>query len=90
MAFDIVLLEWTDIEASDAAELPRLTSDDLRNLGEDPIFHLQPHLRLLELAYPVDDLLLSIRQKEETESDIVGNVANDRIPRPAGRRPAPT
>src|SRR5260370_37865934 len=70
MALDMVRLEWADIEAFDGAEFPKLTETDLRNLGEDPIFHLQPYLLLLDLAYPVDNLLLSIRKNEEPESAI--------------------
>jgi len=86
IALDMVRLEWADIEAFDGAELPKLTDDDLRNLGENPGFHLQPHLRLLDLAYPVDDLLLAIRQNEEPESDVASNVVLERPPRPAGKR----
>src|SRR5205807_1755809 len=37
-----------------------------------------PYLRLLDLAYPVDELLLSIRQKEDPESDIASNVVLER------------
>lgn len=77
IALDMVRLEWADIEAFDSAELPKLTEEDLRNLGADPYLQLQPYLRLLDLAYPVDDLLLKIRrdqEKEEPESDIASNV----------------
>src|SRR5262245_16337816 len=74
MALDIVRLEWADIEAFDAAELPALTQKELAGLGEDPVFHLQPHLQLLDLAYPVDQLLLKIRETEEPENDISSNV----------------
>lgn len=74
LALDMVRLEWADIDVYDSAELPKLTEEDLRNLGDNPTFHLQPYIRLLDLAYPVDDLLLSIREKEEPESDIASNV----------------
>jgi hypothetical protein len=78
IALDMVRLEWADIDVYDSAELPKLTEDDLRNLGEDPTFHFQPYLRLLDLSYPVDDLLLSIREQEEPESDIASNVVLER------------
>jgi hypothetical protein len=77
IALDMVRLEWADIDVFDSAELPRISEADLLTLGEDPVFHLQPYLRLLELAYPVDDLLLEIRRDEEggePESDIASNV----------------
>jgi len=74
MALDMVRLEWADIEAYDTAEFPMLTQNELANLGEDPTFHLQPYIQLLELAYPVDELLLKVRDSEEPESDISSNV----------------
>jgi hypothetical protein len=74
MALDMVRLEWADIEAFDAAEYPVLSQAELAGLGEDPVFHLQPNLQLLELAYPVDELLLKVRETEEPETDISSNV----------------
>lgn len=79
IALDMIRLEWADIDVYDSAELPKLTEADLRRLGEDPVFHFQPYLRLLDLAYPVDDLLLAIRaQEEESESDVASNVVLER------------
>jgi hypothetical protein len=74
MALDMVRLEWADIEAFDAAEYPVLSQAELASLGEDPVFHLQPYLQLLDLAYPVDELLLKVRETEEPETDISSNV----------------
>ena len=74
MALDMVRLEWADIEAFDAAEFPGLTQAELAALGEDPVFHLQPYLQLLDLAYPVDEFLLKVRETEEPETDISSNV----------------
>jgi hypothetical protein len=44
------------------------------DMGEDPVFHLQPNLQLLDLAYPVDELLLKVRETEDPETDISSNV----------------
>jgi hypothetical protein len=74
MALDMVRLEWADIEAFDAAENPILPQNELAGLGEDPVFHLQPNLVLLDLAYPVDELLLKVRETEDPETDISSNV----------------
>lgn len=74
MALDMVRLEWADIEAFDAPEYPTLSQPELASLGEDPVFHLQPYLQLLDLAYPVDELLLKVRETEEPETDISSNV----------------
>jgi len=86
IAVDMVRLEWADIDAFDTAELPKLSEDDLRNLGDDPRFLLQPHLHLLDLDYPVDELLLSIRGTEEPDSDIASNAVMERARRPRPRR----
>lgn len=80
IAVDMVRLEWADMEAFDTADLPALTQEDLAALGEDPHFHLQPHLRLLDLSYPVDDLLLSIRHNDG-ESEIASNAVTERTRR---------
>jgi hypothetical protein len=74
MALDMVRLEWADIEAFDAAEYPILSQAELAGLGEDPVFHLQPYLQLLDLAYPVDELLLKVRETEDPETDISSNI----------------
>jgi hypothetical protein len=78
IALDMARLEWADIESFDAAEWPRLTQQEFQSLGEDPVFQLQPNLFLLDLAYPVDGLLLAIRkdadEDDEPENDISSNV----------------
>src|SRR5215467_107 len=76
LALDMVRLEWADIECFDAAEYRRLSEDDLKALGEDPVFSFQPYLILLDLAYPVDDLLLKVRHDEKPEhaNDVASNI----------------
>ncbi len=86
LALDMVRLEWADIDVFDSAEFPALSEKDLHNLGEDPRFVLQPYIRLLDLAYPVDELLLNIRENEEQENDIASNVVLERVQR-ATKRP---
>jgi len=94
MALDMVRLEWADIEAFDAAEYPVLSQDELASLGEDPVFHLQPYIQLLDLAYPVDELLLKVRETEEPETDISSNVVmmdhsespRKQLPLPKGKK----
>jgi hypothetical protein len=89
MALDMVRLEWTDIDVFDSEELPKLTEADMSNLGDDPVFHLQPHLRLLDLAYPVDEFLLTVRDQfdqDDQENDIASNVVLEREHHHAGKR----
>jgi hypothetical protein len=58
---DMTNLEWAHIIAFDAAELPPLRPEDLASEG---MLHLtlQPYITLLELEYPVDDILLAARK----------------------------
>ena len=59
---DMTNLEWAHIEAFDAAEFPVLRPERLA--GEEPVSHLtlQPYITLLELEYPVDEILLAVRE----------------------------
>jgi hypothetical protein len=88
IALDMVRLEWAEIEAFDEAARPRLSEADLPALGPDPHFQLQPHIRLLDLNYPVDDLLIKVRSELE-ESDIVSNAVTERTHSRSRRRRLP-
>ena len=83
IALDMVRLEWAEIEAFDEAAKPQLSQSDLQTLGDDPQFQLQPYLRLVELNYPVDKMLLKIR-RQQREFGMVSNAVEERAPR---RRP---
>ena len=77
LALDMVRLEWAEIEAFDSATLPPLTAESLT--GRDPAklhLRLQPYIRLLDLRYPVDDLLLAI--KHDAETNVASNAMNER------------
>ncbi len=84
LALDMVRLEWAEIEAFDGALEACLLPADLQSPDPDPTFCLQPYLRLLDLHYPVDDLLLAIR-KNMSEAGVASNaISEDR--KPSGRR----
>jgi hypothetical protein len=72
IAMDMVRLEWAEIETFDSAQLPTFAPRDFRAISGGTVFHLQPHLQLLDLDYPVDNLLLKIR-RDMPETDIVSN-----------------
>ncbi len=65
LAQDMTNLEWAHIEAFDAAELPALKPQDLAH-GGTLYLTLQPHITLLQLEYPVDDILLAIRKRQRS------------------------
>jgi len=78
LAVDIVRLEWADIEAFDGKAEPSLRPEDLRTeAGAKLKLTLQPYVRLLDLKYPVDDLLLEVR-KEDEDTDFASNAFQER------------
>ncbi len=78
LALDMVRLEWAEIEAFDAASETPVSADFLA--GADPAklrLRPQPYIRLLHLHYPVDDLLLAVKEDDDS-SDIASNAVNER------------
>jgi hypothetical protein len=74
---DMTNLEWAHIVAFDAAELPPLKPEDLASEGT-VYLTLQPYVTLLELEYPVDDILLAARKGQRcytTSSEDGGRAA---------------
>lgn len=61
LARDMTNLEWAHIETFDAVELPSLKPEDLASVGRVLYLTLQPYITLLELEYPVDEILLAAR-----------------------------
>jgi hypothetical protein len=77
LALDMVRLEWADIEAFDGKAESALTPEDLAGTVPTKLrLQLQPYIQLLDLRYPVDDLLLSVRDEEDT--DFASNAFNER------------
>ena len=78
LAIDIARLEWADIEAFDGKAEPALRTEDLTaEAGAKLKLKLQPYVRLLDLKFPVDDLLLEVR-KEHEDTDFASNAFQER------------
>jgi hypothetical protein len=75
LARDMVRLEWAHIEAFDSQERPRLSGEKLAGMDENSTLQLQPHLRLLALTYPVDDLLLQVRTENGSAASSANNAS---------------
>jgi len=56
LAVDMARLEWAHVESFDGAEVAAVSPEDLAELNPRLRLALQPHVRLLDLRYPVDDL----------------------------------
>jgi hypothetical protein len=66
LALDMVRIEWANILAFDEGAKPPVHVDDL--LGRDPSkvrLALQPYITLLEVRYPVDDLLIAAKKGDD-------------------------
>jgi hypothetical protein len=77
LALNMVRLEWAEIEAFDSGSLAPVTAESLA--CADPAnlrLRLQPYIRLLDLRYPVDDLLLAI--KHDASTNVASNAVNER------------
>jgi hypothetical protein len=86
LATDMVRLEWAEIEAFDRLEEPPLSLTDLQALDPDSTLRVQPYVQLLALSYPVDELLLSVRKREDQRQEETSNAIGEdrrrwRIPR---------
>ena len=80
LALDMIRLEWAHIEAFDEKDEAVLGPEDLLELGPGLRIALQPHIRLIELHYPVDDL----RVKANAASEEHGTASNAVLKRKAG------
>jgi hypothetical protein len=77
LLLDVARLEWAYVEAFDGAAFAPLTASDFSDLSAESRLFLQPHLQLLNLGYPVDELVLAVH-RETGPSDIMSNAASER------------
>jgi hypothetical protein len=86
LALDVVRIEWAFIEAFDNAERTPLTLDQIATLDGGSALGLQPHLRLLDLDYAADDLVLALHQQQKRGTTEAG-IKHDEGPEPPVRLP---
>jgi hypothetical protein len=72
LAIDVARVEWAFVEAFDNAERTPLTLDQIATLEGGSTLALQPHVQLLALAYPADDITLALHQKEKRQTSEAG------------------
>lgn len=94
LALDMVRLEWAEIETFDSAAESPVSLASLQGANPAKLrLKLQPCIRLLDLRYPVDDLLLAI--KHDAGTDVASNAMAERQKRKkasavARLKPVPT
>jgi hypothetical protein len=72
LAVDVARIEWAFVEAFDSAEYTPLTLDQIATLDAGSRLALQPHLRLVALDYPADDLVLGLHNREKRQTSEAG------------------
>ncbi len=72
LAADVARIEWAFVEAFDNAENTPLTPDQIATLDGDSRLSLQPHLRLIALEYPADDLVLGLHKRDRKQASEAG------------------
>jgi hypothetical protein len=87
LVLDVARLEWAYVEAYDRAKEQSLTHEDFTGLDGDSRLWLQPHLQLLALRYPVDELVLAVRM-QTPESDIMSNAVSEMVERTQPKLPS--
>jgi len=79
LALDMVRLEWADIEAFDGRAEPALRTEDLGEIARANLnLRIQPYVQLLKLHYPVDDLLLEVKEGGDEGADRASNAFQER------------
>ena len=86
LVLDVARLEWAYVKSFDRAAVAPLALEDFAGLGADTRLSLQPHLQLLDLKYPVDELVLAVHQATPP-SDIMSNAVSRRKQRSSPRLP---
>lgn len=84
LAVDTARVEWACVEAFDGASLPPLTEPGALLVSPATVLALQPHLQLLHLRYPVDDIVIAVH-RSKPDAEIVSSAATVRK-RPARDR----
>jgi len=82
LAVDLARIEWAFVEAFDNAERTPLTLDQIATLDEGSRLALQPHVQLLALNYPADDIALALHGKEKRQTSEAGVTHDDGDPAP--------
>ena len=72
LAIDIARIEWAFIEAFDNAEYAPLTTEQIATLDAGSRLAVQPHVCLLVLEYPADDLVLSLHKRDRRQTSEAG------------------
>ena len=72
LAVDVARIEWAFVEAFDNPESTPLTLEEIATLDGDSRLAVQPHVRLLALSYPADEIVLALHKREKRQASEAG------------------
>ncbi|MDE3200762.1 MAG: putative DNA-binding domain-containing protein [Acidobacteriota bacterium] len=72
LAVDVARIEWAFVETFDSAEDTPLTAEQIATLDAGSKLALQPHLQLIPLSYPADELVLNLHQRDKKQTSEAG------------------
>ena len=72
LAVDIARIEWAFVVAFDSAERTPLTLAQIAALDGSSQLALQPHIELMGLNYPAEELVLELHQREKRQASEAG------------------
>ena len=77
LAVDVATIEWAFVEAFDNEHRTPLTLDQIATLDANTRLGLQPHVQLMDLDYPVDDLVIALHSREKRQASEAGVTSED-------------
>jgi hypothetical protein len=86
LAVDVAKIEWAFVVAFDSAGRTPLTLEQVGTLNASSRLSLQPHIELMELNYPAEDLVLELHQREKRQTSEAG-VGSDEEDQPPAKLP---
>jgi hypothetical protein len=72
LAVDIAKIEWAFVVAFDSAERTPLSLEQIASLDGSSRLALQPHVELMALNYPAENLVLELHQREKKQTSEAG------------------
>lgn len=77
LAVDVATIEWAFVETFDNEHRTPLTLDQIATLDANARLGLQPHVQLMALDYPVDDLVIALHSREKRQTSEAGVTSED-------------
>ena len=72
LAVDVARIEWAFVEAFDNAEYTPLTLEQIATLDGESQLAVQPHVRLMALNYPADEVVMALHDGEKRQASEAG------------------